>query len=85
MANAIYLLCALTSLACAGLLMRSWRRSGVRLLLWCGLGFVALAGNNLLLLVDQVLLPTRDLHALRDLTGFIGVAVILFGLIWESG
>jgi hypothetical protein len=37
MAAAVYVLCALTSLACAVLLLRSYARRRVRLLLWNGL------------------------------------------------
>ena len=40
MAAAVYVLCALTSLACAVLLLRAYLRRKVRLLLWSGLGFV---------------------------------------------
>ena len=43
MAAAVYVLCALTSIACAVLLLRGWRSRGVRLLLWSGLGFVGFA------------------------------------------
>ena len=42
MAAAVYVLCALTSLACAVLLLRGFAQRGVRLLLWSGLGFVGL-------------------------------------------
>ena len=47
MAAAIYLLCMLTSMACAGLLLVAWRRSRYRLLLWSGLCFAGLTLNNL--------------------------------------
>ena len=84
MATAIYLVCALASIACAVLLARSWFRSRVRLLMWTALGFVGLAANNILLFTDQVLVPDRDLGVARDVTGFVGIAILLFGLIWES-
>ena len=61
MAEVVYILCALTSLACAVLLIRGYRRSRSRLLLWSCLGFVALAANNVLLFVDLVVVP----HALE--------------------
>ena len=38
MAPAVYVLCALTSLACAVLPLRAYSARGVRLLLWSGLG-----------------------------------------------
>lgn len=48
-ATAVYILCAVTSVLCAGLLVRSYLRSRVRLLLWSALCFVGLAVNNVLL------------------------------------
>ena len=84
MATAAYFLCALTSTGCAVLLIRSWRASKVRLLMWCALGFTGLALNNLLLFLDRVVLPDRDLGALRDASGLLGISILLLGLIWES-
>jgi hypothetical protein len=84
MATAVYLVCALASIACAVLLAKSWIRSRVRLLMWTALGFAGLAVNNILLFTDRVLVPERDLGVARDITGFAGIAILLFGLIWES-
>lgn len=79
-----YVLCAITSVACAVLLVRSYRQARVRLLLWSALCFVGLAVNNVLLVVDRSILPEVDLSLLRDASGFIAVSILLFGLIWES-
>ena len=84
MAGAIYFLCAATSIACAALLIRSWRSSRVRLLMWSALGFTGLALNNVLLFVDRVVAPDHDLHVLRDASGLAALSILLFGLIWES-
>lgn len=84
MVAVVYFLCALTSVACAVLLVRSWRRSPIRLLMWVALGFIGLAINNVILFVDRVLARDTDLHALRDFSGLVAVTVLLFGLIWES-
>jgi hypothetical protein len=84
MATAVYFLCALASTVCAALLVRSWLSSRVRLLMWCALGFTGLALNNLLLFLDRVVLPDRDLSSLRDATGLAGISILLLGLIWES-
>ena len=84
MAAVVYFVCALASIACAALLVRSWRRSRLRLLMWVALGFVGLAINNILLFVDRVVARDTDLHTPRDVSAFAAVAVILFGLIWES-
>lgn len=84
MAAVVYFVCALASVLCAALLVRSWRRSPLRLLMWVALGFVGLAVNNVVLFVDRVVTPDADLHVIRDVSGLAAVSVILFGLIWES-
>lgn len=84
MAEAVYILCALTSLLCAVLLLRAWRRSGLRLLLWSGLCFAGLAVNNGVLLLDLVILPNVDFAVVRGATALVSVAVLLYGLIWEG-
>jgi hypothetical protein len=84
MAEAVYILCALTSLACAVLLLRGYGRTRMRLLLWSGLCFVALAVSNLVLFVDLVVIPGRDLSLVRSSLGLVGVATLLYGLIWDE-
>lgn len=79
----VYLLCFATSSACAWLLGRSYRRTGMRLLLWSTLCFLFLAGNNLLLMVDLLLLPNLDLRLGRLLLALAAVSVLLFGFIWD--
>jgi hypothetical protein len=83
-ATAVYIVCAVTSVLCAGLLVRSYLRSRVRLLLWSALCFVGLAINNVLLVVDKKVVPDIDLQVLRDVSGLAAVTLLLFGLIWES-
>ncbi|WP_342378453.1 DUF5985 family protein [Myxococcus stipitatus] len=85
MAEAVYILCALTSVACAVLLLRAWKRTQSRLLLWSGLCFVGLAVSNVLLFVDLGLLPpTIDLYMPRQLSTLAAVSVLLYGLIWDA-
>lgn len=84
MATVVYVLCAVTSALCAGLLLRSWLVDRVRLLLWSALCFVGLAVNNLILVVSESVLPDLELQVLRDLSGLVAVSILLFGLIWES-
>lgn len=79
----VYALCALTSLGAAVLLLRGYRRSRVPLLLWTGICFVFLALNNLLLFIDLRVLPETDLSVVRTVPAVIGVALLLYGLIWE--
>lgn len=84
MASAVYLLCALTSLACAILLLRGYRQRGARLLLWSGLGFVGITLGNVMLVVDMVVLPQRDLALFRSVPVLVGLAVLIYGLVWDT-
>jgi hypothetical protein len=79
----IYALCTLTSAVCAALLLRGYRASGQRLLLWSGLCFIGFALNNALLILDTRT-PMVDLSAWRTVPAVIGVALLLYGLIWET-
>jgi hypothetical protein len=83
-AEIVYLLCALTSALCAVLLVRGFRRSGSRLLLWSSLCFVGLAANNALLVVDLLVVTEVDLSTARLLPAVAGFAALLCGLVWES-
>lgn len=81
----IYVLCALTSLACAVLLHRHARRAGSRMLFWCALCFWLLAGSNALVIVDHYLLPPEVmLWPLRLGTSLLAVSLLLYGLIFEE-
>ena len=83
-ATIVYALCAVTSVTCAWLLLRSWMRSRFRLLLWSGLCFAGLAINNILLFVDVRVLPEIDLSVWRTIPAVIAVMVLIFGLVWET-
>lgn len=84
MAEGVYALCTLTSAICAILLVRSYRRNRVRLLFWSAFCFVALAVSNVVVFVDLVVVPDVDLSPLRGLTAVIGLASLLFALVWEA-
>ena len=84
MAVTIYLLCTLTSLACAWQLLASYRRTGHRLLFWSGLCFAAMTVNNILLTLDNAVFPEVDLLPWRLVAGLVAVALLLFGLIYEK-
>jgi hypothetical protein len=84
MATLVYVLCALTSAVCAVLLLRSYARSRVRLLLWVGLCFVGLALNNVLLFIDVRITPDVDLSLWRTLPALAGLLVLIYGLVWET-
>lgn len=79
----VYLLCFLTSTACAALLLRSFGRTGARLLLWSGLCFLLLAGNNLCVVLDLLVFPNVDFRLLRLLFALAAVSILLFGFVWD--
>lgn len=83
LADAIYILCALTSITCALLLVRGYRHSRVRLLFWSAWAFVGLALNNILLVLD-VRVVSIDLEVWRAVPAVAGVALLVYGLVWES-
>ena len=85
MATAIYVLCALTSALCTVLLVRGYRASRVRLLFWSAWCFAGLTLNNLLLIVDVRVLTEVDLQIWRAVPAVIGVMLLVFGLVWETG
>jgi len=84
-AQAVYILCAITSILCAVLLLRGYRATRTRLLFWASLCFVFLAINNVILYLDLVVLPAQiDLFWYRNTAAVIGMLLLLFGLTWES-
>lgn len=80
---AVYLLCFLTSTACAFLLARNYRRTRARLLLWSASCFILLAANNLVVVVDMLMLPDRDLQVMRLVLALGAAIVLLFGFVWD--
>ena len=79
----VYILCFLTSSACAWLLARGYQRTRTRLLLWSSLCFLFLAGNNLVLVLDVLVFPDINLRIGRLLLSLSAVVVLLFGFIWD--
>ena len=84
MAEAVYLLCAATSIACGFLLLRGYQVSKTRLLFWASLCFLGLAINNVILFIDLIMLPEVDLFWWRTLPAVAGMGILLYGLISES-
>jgi len=84
MAQLIYGLCTITSLACAWMLLTTYRRNKVRLLFWSGLCFVGLSVNNVLLVLDKLVFIETDLLPLRLVTALVALVLLLFGLIYET-
>jgi hypothetical protein len=85
MAETVYLLCAVTSVACAVMLLRGYLASRTNLLFWSSLCFAGLAVNNVLLFLDLVLLVQEvDLSLVRSAIAVGSMMMLLFALIWES-
>lgn len=84
MAEAVYIACAALSAACAVMLVRAYRRSRVRFLLWSGLCFAGLTVNNTFLFVDLVVAPGIDLSLYRGLAAVAGYGLLIYGLIWDA-
>jgi hypothetical protein len=80
----IYVLCFLTCIVCGFLLARTYHRTRVRLLLWSALCFCGLAVSNLFLLLDLIIFPDIDLLPIRAVATLAGLAVLLYGFVWES-
>ncbi|QNA89087.1 hypothetical protein G4G28_12485 [Massilia sp. Dwa41.01b] len=84
MAQTIYILCILTSLACAWLLFASYRRTGYRLLFWSGSCFAVMTLNNLFLLLDKIVFPNVDFLPARLVSALVAISLLLYGLIYEK-
>lgn len=80
----IYLLCALTALLCSWLLLKAYRRSGYKLLLWGGLCFAGLTLNHVLLIIDKLVITYADLSMWRLVLALSSLVIFLYGLIWDS-
>ena len=84
MAALIYSLCALTSLVCALLLLRSYARTRFKLLFWSGLCFAGLTVNNVVLVLDRFVFTDVDLSTSRLWIAAAAIALLVYGLIWED-
>ena len=83
-AKTIYLLCAATSLLVAMMLMRQYLKTRTRLVLWSVISFAGLAVNSVLVYVDLVMYTGVDLSVYRSAAGAFAMAIMLYGLIWET-
>ena len=80
----VYMLCLFTSVVCALLLVRAFRRQRTRLLLWSAACFATLSLNNLLLVLDVLVFPHVDLRLYRAAVTFVALGFLLYGFVWES-
>jgi hypothetical protein len=84
MASLVYVFGTIVTLLCTLLLLRAYLRVRLRLLLWSALCFAGLTIANALVFVDLVLVPDVDLYIWRLAVAAVAMAVLLYGLIWES-
>jgi len=85
MSEIVYVLCALTSLVCAVLLIRSFLANRSPLLMWSSVCFVGLFVNNALLVVDELLTAnTVSLILARDISNLASITALVIGLIWNA-
>ncbi len=87
MEGSINLFGALTALACAVMLYRGYWRTGVRLLAWSSLCFLALAVENAILFFDRFFIPNIHLDylvLLRQSIAVLGIACLTYSLVWET-
>ena len=83
-AETIYLLCGVTSLVAAAMLLRHFRQRRTKLLLWSVVAFAGLAVNNVLLYVDLVMFTGIDLSLYRTAVGAVAMLALVYGLVWET-
>jgi hypothetical protein len=85
MPGLVYILCAVTSLGSAVLLLRgALSRGGGGLLFWSSLCFFAMAANNVLLYMNYIVFPDVDLLMASRLATMLGIVLLNIGLIWHS-
>jgi hypothetical protein len=81
----VYVLCFLTSTACALLLGRSYGRTRNHMLLSSSICFTFLAANNLVLVLDLIVWPDFDLRIVRLLLSLAAVVSLLWGFVLAEG
>jgi hypothetical protein len=84
MAELIYGLCTILSLAIAVMLWRQQRRMPTRMIYWTALCFSGLALANLVLVLDKLVFPDLDLRVLRHSISLLSIGLLLFGLVYED-
>lgn len=81
----VYVLCFLTSAACAWLLGRSYRATGTQLLFWSSVCFAFLSANNLALIMDLLVFPQMyDLRTVRLSLALAAVVSLIWGFVWQA-
>jgi hypothetical protein len=84
MGTIVYSLCTLTSIGCAVLLWRGYRKSRLRLLFWSAICFAILGISNALLILDLVVFPDVYILPARTIATQVALLVLIYGLVFES-
>lgn len=84
MTSVVDILTCFTTLLCTVLLLRAYARTRGKLLLWSGLCFAGLTISNLLTIADLMVFPQVDLFTWRVAAAALSMALLVYGLIWES-
>jgi hypothetical protein len=79
-----FILCMVTSLVSALLLLRAARGPTRRLLLWSAAFFIGMALNNLLLFIDIVTGPSVDWLTPANIVTALSLVGLMYALIWEA-
>lgn len=83
-AEIVYVLCALASLACAWVLFRNYKKTGVGFLAWSAGCFACLALGNVILFIDMVVIDDIDFSTIRVIPAVLGFGVLIYGFIQEA-
>ena len=81
MPEVTYVICTLTSLASALLMMRAIRGPGGRLLFWGAVFFLGMAVNNIALFANAM--TEADYSVVPNIIMLASVAALLYGLVWD--
>lgn len=84
MSATVYILTCITTLLCSVMLLRGYFRVRRNLLLWSGLCFLGLTVTNVLKVLDLLIFLHTDLYTYRLGASAIAMALLIYGLIWES-
>lgn len=83
MAELVYILCILTSLACAVLLLKAFFKNRISLLFWSSICFFFLSISNVMLICDLIIYPNVNLTVWRVLPALLGVSILISRFVWD--
>lgn len=81
----VYLFCAIVTIGCAVLLLKSYFQTRSKLVFWGAIFFICFALSNVLLFFDLGIMPAVNLSPYRDGLTLAGLVAMVFGLIKGGG